>query len=43
VLQYADGYGDLFQLWRDYGSFNEATIAVYGAEIALALGTEGGG
>ncbi len=32
------GYGDLFMLWRDYGSFSEDTLRIYGAEIAFAIG-----
>lgn len=32
------GYGDLFTFWRDYGPFNEDSIKIFAAEIALTLG-----
>lgn len=38
VLQYVAGYGDLYQLWRDEGPFNEDAARIWGAELAMALG-----
>uniref|UniRef100_A0A1I7SU19 Protein kinase domain-containing protein n=1 Tax=Bursaphelenchus xylophilus TaxID=6326 RepID=A0A1I7SU19_BURXY len=38
VMEYVDGYGDLFTLWSDYGQFSEELVRLYGAELALGLG-----
>ncbi|KAI6239040.1 AGC protein kinase [Aphelenchoides fujianensis] len=37
VMEYVDGYGDLFTLWSNYGEFSEELIRLYAAEIAFAL------
>ncbi|TKR68246.1 hypothetical protein L596_024252 [Steinernema carpocapsae] len=37
VSQYAMGYGDMFTLWRDFGSFSEASVRIFAAEIAISL------
>ncbi|CAD5214888.1 unnamed protein product [Bursaphelenchus okinawaensis] len=37
VMEYVDGYGDLFTLWSDYGQFSEELVRLYGVELALGL------
>lgn len=37
VLQYVQGFGDLFDLWRDEGPFSEEISCIFAAELALAL------
>lgn len=38
VTKFVDGYGDLYQLWRDTGPFSELVARMYCAELACALG-----
>lgn len=38
MTRFIDGYGDLYQLWRDEGPFKEDVVRIYAAELAIALG-----
>lgn len=40
-MQYPEGgIGDLFNLWRDQGNFDEKTVRIYGAELICAIGKQ---
>lgn len=38
VLQYVQGFGDLYTLWREVGALASPVVRIFAAECALALG-----
>ncbi|KAI6201834.1 Protein kinase domain-containing protein [Aphelenchoides besseyi] len=37
LMEYVDGYSDLYTLWSEYGKFSEELVCLYGAEIAFGI------